>query len=72
LSIAIDSQDKKTIENIQEETQKINKKLTLLKNQRENLKSEVTRLDNNILLENQENIDYLYEIDKYSPRAPIY
>jgi hypothetical protein len=29
-------------------------------------------LDNNILLENQENIDYLYEMDKYSPRAPIY
>lgn len=72
LSIAIDSQDEKTIENIKEETQNINEKLTLLKNQREILKSEVTRLDNNILLENQENIDYLYEMDKYSPRAPIY
>ena len=72
LSIAIDTQDEKTIENIKEETQNINEKLTLLKNQRENLKSEVTRLDNNILLENQENIDYLYETDKYSPRAPIY
>lgn len=71
LSIAIDTQDERTIENIQEETQNINEKLTLLKNQRENLKSEVTRLDNNILLENQENIDYLYEADKYSPRAPI-
>lgn len=72
LSIAIDSQDEKTTENIKEETQNINEKLSLLKNQRENLKSEVTRLDNNILLENQENIDYLYEMDKYSPRAPIY
>lgn len=72
LSIAIDSQDEKTIENIKEETQNINEKLSLLKNQREILKSEVTRLDNNILLENQENIDYLYEMDKYSPRAPIY
>ena len=71
LSIAIDTQDEKTIENLQEETQNINEKLTLLKNQRENLKSEVTRLDNNILLENQENIDYLYELDRYSPRAPI-
>ena len=71
LSIAIDTQDEKTIENLQEETQNINEKLTLLKNQRENLKSEVTRLDNNILLENQENIDYLYKLDRYSPRAPI-
>ena len=71
LSIAIDTQDEKTIENLQEETQNINEKLTLLKNQRENLKSEVTRLDNKILLDNQENIDYLYEMDKYSPRAPI-
>lgn len=72
LSIAIDTQDENTIENIQEETQNINEKLTLLKNQREILKSEVTRLDSNILLENQENINYLYEMDKYSPRAPIY
>ena len=28
-------------------------------------------MDNNILLENQENIDYLYQLDKYSPRATI-
>jgi hypothetical protein len=29
------------------------------------------RLDNEILMENQENIEYLYELDKKSPRAPI-
>jgi hypothetical protein len=29
------------------------------------------RLDSEILMENQENIEYLYELDKKSPRAPI-
>jgi len=71
LSIAIDTQDEKNIEKFKEKTENINKKLSLLKNQREYLKSEVTRLDGEILLENQENINYLYEVDKYSPRAPI-
>ena len=71
LSIAIDTQDQKTIEIMQEETDNVNEKLTLLKKQREILKSEFTRLESEILLENQENIDYLYELDKKSPRAPI-
>ena len=71
LSIAIDTQDEKNIENLKENTENINKKLSLLKNQREILKSEITRLDGEILLENQENIKYLYEVDKYSPRATI-
>ena len=71
LSIAIDTQNEKNIENLKEKTENINKKLSLLKNQREILKSEVTRLDGEILLENQENINYLYEVDKYSPRATI-
>jgi chaperonin cofactor prefoldin len=56
---------------LKEKTENINKKLSLLNSQREYLKSEVTRLDGEILLENQENINYLYEVDKYSPRAPI-
>ena len=71
LSIAIDTQNEKNIKNLKEKTENINKKLSLLKNQREILKSEVTRLDSEILLENQENINYLYEVDKYSPRATI-
>ena len=71
LSIAIDTQDEKNIEFLKEKTENINKKLSLLNSQREYLKSEVTRLDGEILLENQENINYLYEVDKYSPRAPI-
>ena len=71
LSIAIDTQDEKNIEFFFFLTENINKKLSLLNSQREYLKSEVTRLDGEILLENQENINYLYEVDKYSPRAPI-
>jgi hypothetical protein len=29
------------------------------------------RLENEILIENQENIEYYYELDKKMPRAPI-
>jgi hypothetical protein len=29
------------------------------------------RLDSEILMENQENIEYLYELDKKMPRATI-
>lgn len=71
LSIAIDTQDEKNIEFLKENTENINKKLSLLDSQRDYLKSEITRLDSEILLENQENINYLYEVDKYSPRATI-
>lgn len=71
LSIAIDTQDEKTIEIMQEETKNLNEKLTLLKKQREILKSEVNRLESEILIENQENIEYYYELDKKMPRAPI-
>ena len=71
LSIAIDTENEENKKNIQEKMRSINEELTLLKNQKEKLKSEVTRLDNKILLDNQENIEYLYEIDKYSPRANI-
>ncbi|MBR7037037.1 hypothetical protein IKI14_04145 [bacterium] len=56
---------------MKENTENINKKLSLLDSQRDYLKSEITRLDSEILLENQENINYLYEVDKYSPRATI-
>jgi hypothetical protein len=70
-SIAVDTQDKNTAENMQEKIQEVDERLNLLKNQRDRLKSNMMRLDNEILMENQENIEYLYELDKKSPRAPI-
>lgn len=70
-SIAVDIDDNKTIENLQQKIQDINGRLNLLKNQRNTLKSDMMRLDSEILMENQENIEYLYELDKKMPRAPI-
>ena len=70
-SIAVDTNDNKTIENLQQKIQDISGRLNLLKNERDNLKSDMMRLDSEILMENQENIEYLYELDKKSPRAPI-
>ena len=70
-SIAVDTQNEKNIENLQQKIQDINGRLNLLKWQRDNLKSDMMRLDSEILMENQENIEYLYELDKKSPRAPI-
>ena len=70
-SIAVDIQDKKTAENMQEKIQEVDERLSLLKNQRDSLKSNMMKLDNEILMENQENIEYLYELDKKSPRATI-
>ena len=70
-SIAVDINDEETIENMQEKIQDTNERLNLLKRQRENLKSSILRLESEILLENQENIEYYYELDKKIPRAPI-
>jgi hypothetical protein len=70
-SIAVDIDDNKTIENLQQKIYDINGRLNLLKNQRNTLKSNMMRLDSEILMENQENIEYLYELDKKSPRASI-
>jgi peptidoglycan hydrolase CwlO-like protein len=67
----VDTNDNKTIENLQQKIQDISGRLNLLKNERDNLKSDMMRLDSEILMENQENIEYLYELDKKSPRAPI-
>ena len=70
-SIAVDTNDNKTIENLQQEIQDISGRLNLLKWQRDSLKSDMTRLDSEILIENQENIEYLYELDKKMPRSTI-
>ena len=71
-SIALDFQENKNIEKIQEKIQEVDERLNLLKNRRIYLKSEVNRLESEILLENQENIEYYYELDKKMPRAPIW
>jgi len=70
-SIAVDTQNDKSIENLQQKIQDISGRLDLLKWQRDILKSDMVRLDNEILMENQENIEYLYELDKKSPRSSI-
>lgn len=70
-SIAVDTNDNKTIENLQQKIQDISGRLNLLKWQRDSLKSNMMKLDSEILMENQENIEYLYELDKKSPRASI-
>ena len=70
-SIAVDTQNEKDIENIQEKIHDVDERLNLLKNRKNYLKSEVNRLESEILIENQENIEYYYELDKKMPRAPI-
>ena len=70
-SIAVDTNDNKTIENLQQKIQDISGRLNLLKWQRDSLKSDMMRLDSEILMENQENIEYLYELDKKMPRSTI-
>ena len=70
-SISVDTQNEKSIENLQQKIQDISERLDLLKWQRDKLKSDMMRLDSEILTENQQNIEYLYKLDKKSPRAPI-
>ena len=70
-SIAVDMWDGENAENISEKIHDLENELNLLKERRDYLKSEITRLDNEIMKENLENIEYLYELDKKSPRAPI-
>ena len=71
-SIAVDMWDEKTSESMSEKIQDVEWNLNLLKNRRNYLKSEVNRLENEILIENQENIEYYYELDKKMPRSPIW
>jgi hypothetical protein len=54
-----------------EKIEDVENELNLLKNRKIYLKSEVNRLENEIMLENLDNIEYLYELDKKSPRASI-
>jgi hypothetical protein len=54
-----------------EKIEDVENELNLLKDRKIYLKSEVNRLENEIMLENLDNIEYLYELDKKSPRASI-
>ena len=71
LQIATDTNDNQTINKIQNEIQELNQKLTILKKERDNLKYNITNLENEINLSNKESKDLYYEFDKKTPRATI-
>ena len=71
LKIATDTDDKNTINKLKNEMQNLNKDLTLLKKQRDNLKSKLTSIDNNIQQINIESLNLYYEFDKQNPRSPF-
>ena len=51
--------------------QELNQKLIILKRERDNLKSNVSNIENEINLSNKESLDLYYEFDKKTPRATI-
>ena len=71
LQIATDTNDTQTIKKMQNEIQELNRKLTILKTERDNLKNSVTNLEDEINSANKESIDLYYEFDRKTPRATI-
>ncbi len=71
LKIATDTDDKNTINKLKNEMQNLNKDLTLLKKQRDNLKSKLISIDDNIQQINIESLNLYYEFDKQNPRSPF-
>ena len=71
LQIATDTNDTQTINKMQNKIQEINQKLTILKRERDNLKNNVTNLEDEINSANKESTDLYYEFDKQTPRATI-
>ena len=71
LQIATDTNDTQTIKKMQNEIQELNRKLTILKTERDNLKNNVTNLEDKINSANKESIDLYYEFDRKTPRATI-
>jgi RNA binding exosome subunit len=53
------------------EIQELNQRLTILKRERDNLKSNVSYIENEINSANKESINLYYEFDKQTPRATI-
>ena len=71
LQIATDTNDTKTIDKMKNEIQELNQKLTILKRERDNLKSNVSYIENEINSANKESLNLYYEFDKQTPRATI-
>ncbi len=71
LQIATDTNDTKTINKMKNEIQELNQRLTILKRERDNLKSNVSYIENEINSANKESINLYYEFDKQTPRATI-
>ena len=71
LQIATDTNDTKTINKMKNEIQELNQRLTILKRERDNLKSNVSYIENEINSANKESVNLYYEFDKQTPRATI-
>ena len=71
LQIATDTNDTKTINEMQNKIYETSQKLKLLKNERDNLKNKITNLENEINSVNKESLNLYYEFDKQTPRASI-
>ena len=71
LQIATDTNDTKTIDKMKNEIQELNQRLTILKRERDNLKSNVSYIENEINSANKESLNLYYEFDKQTPRATI-
>ncbi len=71
LQIATDTNDIKTIDKMKNEIQELNQRLIILKRERDNLKNNVSGIENEINLANKESLNLYYEFDKQTPRATI-
>ena len=71
LQIATDTNDTKTIDKMKNKIQELNQRLTILKRERDNLKSNVSYIENEINSANKESLNLYYEFDKQTPRATI-
>ena len=71
LQIATDTNDTKTINKMKNEIQELNQRLTILKRERDNLKNNISDIENEINSANKESLNLYYEFDKKTPRATI-
>ena len=71
LQIATDTNDTKTIDKMKNEIQELNHRLIILKKERDNLKNNVSDIENEINSSNKESLNLYYEFDKKTPRATI-
>ena len=71
LQIATDTNDTKTINQMKNEIQELNQRLTILKRERDNLKNSISDIENEINSANMESVNLYYEFDKQTPRATI-